>query len=309
MKRLRRQSLKESAARAGFAAMKRQRQQTRKPETRAATSSAGMGAWDNWSWMVDGSRISENRALSFSAIYRCCELIASTVGKLPCVVYRRTDEGKEPDRTHPAYRLLKYEWNSEHTAVIALGLTMFRRLFYGNGYAYIKRNPMGRVEELIPLATDTHPVRVNGQLRYVVYVDSSSGQGSRQIHLRPDEVLHLRSPIGDSLAGYSLVSLASSSWNAAVSSQEFSENFFINDASPGIVIQYPGPLKQEAIMKLRKGWSNAHQGVSKSHMPAVLENGATIDHMQVSAKDMQLIEHILRRASAQGGRRDPHRIQ
>jgi len=265
-----------------------------KSETRA--ESQALGAWSGWSDIVTGDGMTESKALSFSAIYRCCALISDTVGKLPLVVYRRVDEGKEADMSHRLYNILKYEWNEQQTAMVGLGLTIYRRLLWGNGYALIVRDAGMRPTALVPLSTETTPVMVypsredmetltDGVLLYVVY-----DTNGRQYHLRPHEVLHIRATVGDNVAGYSLLDVAAGSWNAAVGAQEYSENFFINDASPGIVIQYPERLDPDAIKNLRAGWSNAHQGVSKSHMPAVLEAGATIDRMQPNAKDMQLIE-------------------
>lgn len=54
---------------------------------------------------------------------------------------------------------------------------------------------------------------------------------------------------------------------------EFNRNFFLNSADPGSIITVPDALSDREWDEFTNRWRESHQGVSRAHRVAVLENG------------------------------------
>ncbi len=71
---------------------------------------------------------------------------------------------------------------------------------------------------------------------------------------------------------------------------EYAARYFSNDASPGGVLEHPGRLGDVAYEHLRNSWAEAHQGVSRSHKPAILEEGMVWKAITQDPASSQLID-------------------
>ena len=58
-----------------------------------------------------GIQVSEETAMSYSAVYACVRIIAETIASLPLNVYKRINSGKEKDINHYLYWLLHNQPN------------------------------------------------------------------------------------------------------------------------------------------------------------------------------------------------------
>lgn len=233
-----------------------------------------------------GIRVSRETALTCAAFWKGCNLISSDVARVPCRVYKQQDGvWKLRDPEHATYGLLRHQSNAEMTAFIFKKVVQFHATAVGNGYAYIKRTPIGEPEELIPLLPHwTYPMRVAGKLRYVTEVDGE------EHYLLPENVLHIKGLSYDGLAGYSLIAKARESLGLAIGAERFGSVFFRNNATPSLVLQHPGTLGDQALKRLRESWSASQGGIENAHKPKVLEEGMTVHQMSINAKDAQLIE-------------------
>ncbi len=66
--------------------------------------------------------------------------------------------------------------------------------------------------------------------------------------------------------------------------------FFENSAEPGGIIEVPSALSDASFDQLRDRWAATHQGVSKSHRVAILENGMKWVDRSYTQRDMQFVE-------------------
>ena len=96
--------------------------------------------------------------------------------------------------------------------------------------------------------------------------------------------------MGDGLTGYSPIGLMRRAVALGLSAEEFGERFFENDARPGIVLEHPGKLKQDAYNNLKESWDEEHKGVSKSHRVSILEEGMKLHEVGIPPEDAQFLE-------------------
>jgi HK97 family phage portal protein len=119
---------------------------------------------------VSGEPVSVERAAGLSAVWGCVTLIAGSIGTMPCVLYRRGDEGRARAVEHPLYDVLHTRPNPVQNLVTFWEAMVTALLLRGNAYAMLTRDDDGRVRALWYLHPDRVSVEVlkTGRLRYKV---------------------------------------------------------------------------------------------------------------------------------------------
>lgn len=235
-----------------------------------------------------GERMSRDKALQYSPVWRAVDLASSTVAKVPLIIYQRHDSGKDPAKDHPAYGLLRYQPNSEASIFDAMKAAMVRVLLEpGNAYFYIDRVNSEPVGLYLLDSFAVTPVRKDGELWYVY---TPNGQMSNRIPA--SDILHIRGMSFDGLAGMSVLKYARHSIGMGSAAQKYSNKYFANNAEPRMVLQYPEWMKPEQAKQIIDSWKKMHSGLNNSHKAAILQGGMTANRISLSAQDSQLIESL-----------------
>jgi HK97 family phage portal protein len=72
--------------------------------------------------------------------------------------------------------------------------------------------------------------------------------------------------------------------------KEWQAQFFANSARPGGIIEIDKRLDESEFDELRDRWQAQHQGVSKAHRVAIIENGAKWVETAFNFRDLQMVE-------------------
>lgn len=123
---------------------------------------------------TSGKTVNEFTAMQTTAVYACVRILAETLAALPLQLYRFTPTGKERVYDHPLYHILHDEPNPEMTSFIFRETLMSHLLIWGNAYAQIIRDGLGRVVCLYPLRPDKMQVaRDAGGTIFYLYTKTS----------------------------------------------------------------------------------------------------------------------------------------
>jgi HK97 family phage portal protein len=159
---------------------------------------------------------------------------------------------------------------------------------YGNGYSIIEMNGSGQVIELFPLRPDKMQQiaqQPNGRWAYLYQFPNGRTEWFDQ-----SKIWHLRGLGSDGRIGYSPIQLMRQSIGLGQAAESFGARFFGNDARPGMVLETPGTLSDEALEHLRDSWDSEHSGVDKSHKTAILEEGLKASTIGIPPEDAQFLE-------------------
>lgn len=236
---------------------------------------------------ASGVRVTHNRAMTLSAYFACQRVISEDEGKLPLIVYRRLDRGKERAQDHWSYTLLHDRANPMMSSQAFRETLTHHALGWGNGIAEIVRTAGGQAAEMWPL----HPSRIelkrlgDGTWIYRVWSDR---EGYR--NLRQDQVFHLHGFGFDGMTGYSIAQVARESLGNAIATQEFGGRFFANGANAGYVYQTDKQLTDKAYSRLRESLGEVHQGVENAHKTMILEEGLKFAKTVIPPNDAQWLE-------------------
>ena len=242
---------------------------------------------------TSGKNVNEFTAMQTTAVYACVRILSETLAALPLQLYRYTPGGKERIYGHPLYHLLHDEPNPEMTSFIFRETLMSHLLIWGNAYAQIIRDKLGRVQGLYPLRPDKMTVcrDENGQIYYIYTKTTDENPAIKpygQVPLRKDEVLHIPGLGFDGLVGYSPIAMARNAVGMTMACEEYGASFFANGASPSGVLEHPGVLKDPA--KVRDSWNAVYQGSANAHKVAVLEEGMKYQQIGIPPEEAQFLE-------------------
>lgn len=244
--------------------------------------------WGNASNTAAGVRVTADTALQIIAVYAAVRVIAEAIASLPLRLYRRRrDDTRELARNHGLDRVLHMQPNEWQTSFEWREMTMGHVLLRGNAYSEVIYNNSGSVAQLIPLRPDrVTPFRApDGQIAYEHYPDN----GERRILLF-NEVHHIRGLSTDGLMGLDPIALARQSLGMTAAAEEFGARFFGNGTVVGGYLRHPNQLSEEAQHRLVKAWEDRHQGVTRSHRPAVLEEGMEWQSLGIEPEKAQFLE-------------------
>jgi len=268
------------------------RQELRTVRNEAVEWSRG---WEALHEMLDGRKtaagvhVDEMSAMQVSAVYASVRLVAGAIGSLPLQLFRRTDDGREPWRATPLYRLLHDEPNPMLSAVVYWETVVSHILLAGNHYSLIGRTGGGQPQSLTPLQPHrVDPQKRDGRLIYMVLLDSGEWAAFDQ-----DDVVHVPGVGWDGRRGMSVIRHAGRpSIGTALATDEYSGRFFSNDATPRGYIRFPEgkKLTAEQANLMRDYWYKRQQGLDNSHLPAFIPDGGEFREITMSAEDSQLIE-------------------
>ncbi len=247
-------------------------------------------AWDRSLWSLYGSQslsgevVTEQTALTYSAVYNAVSLISGTIATLPLHLMQRKGDKKRIADDRKLYQVMHDQWNPYMTAVVGREVLMAHVLLWGNGYAEKVRNGYGDIIELWPITPDRcRPKMQAGELVYEIRMDREA-----PITLPRDKILHIPGLGFDGFIGYSVIAMARKSLGLSMAMETFGSRFFGNGTHPSAVITHPHALKDPKAM--RDAITDVYGGLGKSHLLMLLEHGMDIKFPSLPAKDSQFLE-------------------
>lgn len=235
-----------------------------------------------------GVKVTPRSSHSLPVYFACARNLAEDLAKMPLVLNRRMDTGKERAKDHPLYDLLRYEPNPRMGSESFRETMTFHALTWHGGFAHIVRNGAGEVVELNPI----HPSRVyldrqsDGSMLYKVMM----GDNRPGIILRDDEMFHLHGmgPEGDT--GYSMLELHSESVGIGLASQHFAASFYRNGTNLSGVFTIPGDLPEATLAKMQTQISERATGAKNWLSNMILYNGMEYKPLAIPPDQAQFIE-------------------
>lgn len=236
---------------------------------------------------ISGRSITESNAMKVAAAYRCTNIISGVVSWLPMDLIRRESENvRKPAVGHPLRKVLTVRPNQWQTPKEFKQMMQAHVMLRGNAIA-VKVRAFGQVVALIPV----HPDRVlieqenNLQMKYTV----TALDGSQKIY-RSADVLHLRGLSLNGYAGLSVLTHMRESLGIALDGETAAATLMKNGAFVNTVLRHPDKMSKEAYERLRDSWAKRHSGVDNTGTTPILEEGADIAKVSMTAADLQFIQ-------------------
>ena len=231
-----------------------------------------------------GIAVTDEVALTYSAVFACVKVLAETLASVPLHVYERTEDGKEKATDHPLYDVLHHRANRYMSSAEFRESMMLSVGLRGNGIAQMVLDAKGNVIELWPIRADlVRPVWKDSQLFYMV----SEGAGERI--LRAEDVLHIRG-MGWGFWGLSPIDYAREAVGLGIAAEKFGAKFYASGTTLSGVITTSKPMSDPAFQRFAEGWKRYRQGLDNAHSTPILEDGMDYKPIGVTPENAQFLE-------------------
>lgn len=234
-----------------------------------------------------GMAVTEQSAMSVSAVYASVGLIGGAIAALPFHIYKRSKDGRERYDSDLWYLFNEQPWDN-WTAASAWSWVAQSIALRGDGYWRIRRvspysNQIQGFEPLHP--GKVMPRREKGRNVYLVINEDGVLETVDQ-----DDMLHFPGIGFDGLSSMTPIKAAlRHGAGIALAADEFAGAFFKNGARPDFALSTEKALTKDQVESLRATWASRHQGVGNAHLPAVLQGGLKVEPLTMKAEDAQLL--------------------
>lgn len=248
---------------------------------------------------TSGVKVSEDRAMTYSAAYACTRLLTTSGAGLPLNLKRPIEGGgNESAQGHPVYKLIHRRPNPRMSSMAFRLYGLAQQINWGNFYAEIDRNAQGQPVALYPIHASrvTYEELDDGSVAY--RITNNSGEptvlinGASQDSLC--EVLHVPSVIlaKDGIGGIGVVTNARNSIGLGIATEDHGASTFRNGCRPTVAIRMNGSkdLSPEARKNLRQDWMETHAGATNAGKPVVLDGMMELQTFSWNNTDSQFLE-------------------
>lgn len=251
-----------------------------------------------WDEVLGGSRktdagviVNPDAALGLAAVWQATSMISGDVAKLPLDLFRRNDESdREIMRSHPAYKPVRRQANSEVSAHRFWRTAMVHALIWGESFAFIDRAVNGKPLQLLNLLPDrTTPIRRRGRLAYITETQRPDGTPWLRT-LDPSDVLHFRGISIDGVRGCRLIDHARNVFGHAIAVRKFGSKFFRNGLRAGGILEIPASMKPKTGDKVEEGFRKGYTGEDNWFRTVILRDGAKFNSLTVPPNEGQMLE-------------------
>ena len=212
-------------------------------------------------------------ALSLGAVFRCLQIISTTLAQLPLNVMRGNEEITSPLAKRPDYNQATNDF---------FGATAVSMALTGNAYWYVSRNQAGDVKNLEVLdpkqVTITRDDRIGSPYRFDYNGKRIANKNIKQIRLMT---------FPQKLYGYGPLQAARSDIETGLKLREFGNSFLTNGAIPTGVLSSDQFINQDQADAYRSAWSEAQS----SRGLAVLGAGMSYSAISLSPADIAFLEN------------------
>lgn len=235
-----------------------------------------------------GVEVTNEEALRNPTVFRCVDLICSSIAMLPLNVHRELDNGDmEKAQDDPVYRLLRRKPNDAQTPGEFKWLMQYRALTEDNGAVALIVRSGGKPIALWPLDPTQVEIDITDTFQPVFYHTPTNGRRTR---LQARDVLHLRGLTRDGVHGVSRVKRAAEAIGIAVAAERAVARMFRNGVFATGALKIPEELSTEAYERVAGAWRERHEGADNAGTTPILEGGADYVPLSINARDAQSAE-------------------
>lgn len=242
--------------------------------------------WATGGYSQSGVAVTEETALTLSAVYACNRVLAESIAQLPISLYRRSESGEvlKADR-RPENKLLATSPSPFYTSYKFRETLQFHLGMRGNAYSKIYRDGRGGAKELRILNPQfVVPFWYESKLWYEVQMGAYHGQKEREI-LNPSEILHLAALSTDGINGRSPIQVLRETIGIGLGNRNYVSKIQKRGGRVDGVLKHPNKLTPEAVGDLRENFKGALQS---GNFP-ILQNGVEYQSISLTPMDAEFI--------------------
>lgn len=247
-----------------------------------------------------GVTITPDNAVTVAAVWACLRYLSQTVAVLPWRVMRDGETGGVTAKTHLVDWLLWKRPNPEWSSFQFRETLTHWALRWGNGYAEIARDGVGRPAALWPIhpdrvdvlrgPTSLNPGRPDGKLYYRV-TNGTAGT----VELEAEDMFHIRG-FGEGPVGVNVMHYAAESIGWAKAAQLFGAAFLGNGMNVAAVVESDKGIPEPVMQRVKAAMAILYRGARNAGKTLFLDIGMKFKSVAIDPEKGQFIatnQHLM----------------
>lgn len=225
--------------------------------------------------------------LNVTTILACARVRAEGLS-VPFRVYQETGGGRKIASDHPLHMLISRKPNGWQTSLEFLETVSFHLDLTYNAFVFVNRVGIAReIRELIPIEPGRVRVEQKDDYRLRYFIRGKSGA---EQEFGQDAIWHLRGPSWNSYIGMDAVGMARNAVGLSLALERGQSDSQKNSPQTSAVYAVKENLSPEKFGFLA-AWMDKHlPGGERAGKPMIVDMGAELKSLLMSAVDQQLIE-------------------
>lgn len=236
----------------------------------------------------DAPEIAVANAERLAPVAAAHRILTNAMSVLPVALRRKVGGERQELTTRPDLEyVLHSRMNDAMSPAIGKKIMMSQAFWHGLGAAYIERDHLGRVKELIPLQTAGYQYmkdKQTGQSWYAFTVDDMVRK------FQPGELLLCFFETYDGKHGRGILDIAKDTVATDRAAQKYLRKFYSNGGRLSGIIEIDADADRKTRSKVRDAFNEYASGMDNTYKVAVLDRGMKFTSLGVSQADMQFIE-------------------
>lgn len=253
--------------------------------------------------LTDKRRVTGKTALQQAAALICVDVLAQDISKATLRLRKKVKGGYDfvDDKQHPMARFLAMEPNQWHTWTEFVQMLIYHLVMSSNCFAYARRNRVGDVLSLIPLATAQVCDAIDPDSKQLFY-EINAVSDYQQMFLGTDyiiaparDVMHVRQRLLNGFTGFSTIRAGRTSLRISDDLQRYQEKLYgENGLSTGVFVRKEGTgnMTDEVFRRTKEQLKKLMARVNDRGEPILLEDGIKYEKMDVNAQESEMIEAL-----------------
>lgn len=246
----------------------------------------GWGDFGNQS--TAGVSVTRESALSVPAIWAAVDTISKTLASLPFSLFSSTPDGSAPAKSHPAYAVINEP--SEYHTSYTFRYALFSQACFGDAFAKIHRNGIGRAAELELLQTENVTVYQRDTGEYYYIVRRQIGNRYSEEAIKWENMIHVKGLTLNGIMGEDVTRTQRDSIGTSIAAEQYGNYFFANGANPSGALVYPQELKKDQKDYAERKIAEKHGGIRKSGKIMILDAGVKYEKMSLNPQEASMNE-------------------
>ena len=236
----------------------------------------------------DAPEIAVANAERLAPVAAAHRILTNAMSVMPVALRRKVGGERQELTTRPDLDyVLHSRMNDAMSPAIGKKIMMSQAFWHGLGAAYIERDHLGRVKELIPLQTAGYQYmkdKQTGQSWYAFTVDDMVRK------FQPGELLLCFFETYDGKHGRGILDIAKDTVATDRAAQKYLRKFYSNGGRLSGIIEIDADADRKTRSKVRDAFNEYASGMDNTYKVAVLDRGMKFTSLGVSQADMQFIE-------------------
>jgi HK97 family phage portal protein len=245
-------------------------------------------SWFQSVFNTSGQTVNAETSMKLSAYYACIRNISEDLAKVPFETFSVDEQGNKTYVKHRATSLLNKMPSNLYTPFTFKQTMQEYALRFGNAYAYLRRDPDGKVTQMVIVDPTNVTVQIVDQKLYYIINDVKSGVEGI---FSEDNIFHIRA-MGDGYVGKSILQYAAESLGSALAIQSYASSFFGSGATMTGVLEVPGVVKDEnTANSIKNSFNDSYKNINGTNNGvALLHSGAKFSKISAQPNEAQMVE-------------------